>query len=154
MSRLPLLVLLPVCALFASPQALAIYRCENGGKTIYSDAPCGSGARQREVDTSDAVVDPANAQQARIRAERERASLEKITAERDKTQLEADKRDAGEREQKARTDAKKRDRCEQLADDKRRADDEFKAAPPGQQFKAQLAASRAGDKYQNTCATP
>lgn len=154
MSRLPLLVLLPFCAMFAAPPALAIYRCESAGKTVYSDAPCAKGAQQREVDTSDAVVNPVNAQQARVRAERERASLEKLTEDRDKVQREADKRDATAREQKAQADAKKRDRCEQLADDKRRADDEFKAAPPGQQFKAQLAASRADEKYRKACAAP
>jgi hypothetical protein len=103
--RLLAAVVTLTAALAATPAfaAKTVYRCENGGKTVYSDDPCGSAQKSRKVNVDDKRT-PAEREAAIAAMKRdtdfnrqsakERIAADRINAKRDASIAAQAKRDA------------------------------------------------------------
>jgi hypothetical protein len=89
-------------ALAAAPAyaTKTVYRCENGGKTVYSDDPCASAQKSRKVNVEDKRT-PAEREAAMKRdtdfnrqSAKERIAADRINAKRDASIAAQAKRDA------------------------------------------------------------
>lgn len=129
--------------IFVSSPALAVYKCESGGKVTYSDAPC---ANARQLDVKDAVL-PADAAQASQRAKREKAELNRIDATQKKVDAQADRN----RQQFARTTARQTKTCDLLALRKKTRDDAITTATPKAVARARIKARQAGERFDLEC---
>jgi hypothetical protein len=145
MLRIPLVVLL----LLNSAPALAIYKCEAGGKITYSDAPC-LGAKVKELaEATGNSVSPADATHAKqqlVREKSEAARLEKARRQREAV-------DEKERRQAAKSAATRKRNCAVLAQRKKWSDEDAAAASGRSAEKARLKARRMTEKYEAACKT-
>ena len=140
MQPLLLLVLLTISA-----PALAIYKCESAGRTVYSDAPChdGKGAAL-DIDTRPSG-DPEAAQQQLSQEKRE---LQRIENARQKQQA----IDQRERRKLYKASEAKKKKCADLALRKKWADEDASSAHPKSQERAKRTARRATEKHELECA--
>lgn len=76
----------------AVPAQAQVYRCTEGGQTVYSDHPCGS--RSVAVPLMDNTPTAADQQAARERAKAEAAQLQELESTRRKAQAAEDARQA------------------------------------------------------------
>jgi hypothetical protein len=125
--------------------AFAVFKCEVGGKTIYSDMPCAGGKITQLNDPSAPTA--ADAANARLVAERQRREAKEIDARRRKQEAQEEK----ERERIAKASVKKREKCAKLAlKGKWAADDAAKATgPKGEKLKVR--AQRSAETYAAEC---
>jgi len=132
-------LLLPLLLSAAMP-AFAVYKCESGGKTVYSDAPCPGG---RELEIAPAA-DPAAATRTLARqkeeAERLASARHKREAQEERVQQKQDRAAAG-----------KRKKCASLALRRQWAEEDAAKAEPKAAPKAQKTARRAAEKHQLEC---
>lgn len=126
----------------ASAPALAIYKCESGGKIGYSDAPCPNG---RKLDVDHAP--PPDAQSAKDQARRDKAALRRIDAE--KRKLEA--REEKEHRRAAHASAAREKKCKTLAMRSKWADQDAASAIGKSAHKAKLKASRLAEQFATEC---
>lgn len=140
MQPLLLLVLLAVSA-----PALAIYKCESGGRTVYSDAPCSSGkSTALEINTRPSG-DPDAAQQ---QLSQDKQELQRIENARQKQEA----IDQRERRKQYKTGEAKKKKCADLALRKKWAEEDAASAHPKSQERARRTARRAAEKHELECA--
>jgi len=132
-----LLLTLLLCA--AMP-AFAVYKCESGGKTVYSDAPCPGG---REIEVTPAA-DPAAA--ARTVA-RQKEEAERLSSARHKREAQEERA----QQKQDRTAAAKRKKCASLALRRQWAEEDAAKAEPKAAPKAKKTARRAAEKHELEC---
>ncbi|MDF3035567.1 MAG: hypothetical protein K0S28_841 [Paucimonas sp.] len=125
--------------------AFAVFKCEAGGKTIYSDTPC-AGGKMTQLNNLSAPT-AADAADARMVAERQRREAKEIDARRRKQEAQDEK----DRERIAKAAAKKREQCAKLAlKGKWAAEDAAKATgPKGEKLKVR--AQRSAETYAAEC---
>jgi hypothetical protein len=125
--------------------ALAVYKCESNGKTVYSDAPCVDGKQVQLADkTAVADQDTARAMQD---AKREKAEVARLEKERHK-------REAAEAKQAkiaARSAAVKKSKCETLAQRVKWSEEDAARAAGKSAEKARRKARRAAESYELQC---
>ncbi len=128
--------------LLASP-AFAIYKCESDHGTVYSDTPC---PNAKLVNINSAV--PADADDARRQAAKEKKSLKQLEDARHK----AERIDEKDRQRAARAQAASRKACAKLALRKKWADEDAASATGKSADKARRKARRAEEYFQTECA--
>jgi hypothetical protein len=139
-------LLIPFLLSFSMP-ALAIYKCESGGKVSYRDSPCPSGKVTIFPDKTDDNATAANAAKAKrqlTEQKNEAARLEKARH----------RREAIEEKEQRRADkiaAAKRKTCASLARHKKWSDEDAAAANGRAADKAKIKARRANEKYEAEC---
>lgn len=133
-----------LCLLLSlSLPAMAVYRCEAGGKITYSDQPC-PGAKLVEVNTK---VTPNESARAAAIASQEKAKLKRLENERHKREA----MDEKERKQLARAAAAKQNRCRAIAQRKVWADEDAAAAAGKAHDKAKRRVRRITEQYEAEC---
>jgi Domain of unknown function (DUF4124) len=128
--------------ILGSAPAMAIYRCDTGGKTIYSDKPCPGG---RTIDIQD-NGSPA-ASDAAQRAAREKAELRQLQEASRKEETARQREQAGS----AKADAARRKRCQALAMRQKWSEEDASAASLKASEKAKRKARRNAEKYEVEC---
>lgn len=140
------LFLLALLISFSAP-ALAIYKCESGGKITYSDAPCRGGKvleLQEPVTGKSPAADMASAKQE---VAREKKELHRLEKERHKSEDEDDKR----QQKIANAQAARQKKCTSLTM-RRKWSEEDAATARGKSFeKAKRKARRQVEKYELEC---
>jgi hypothetical protein len=131
-------LLLATCA-----PALAVYKCESGGKLSYSDTPCLGG---KNIMMSEAV-EPADATDANSRLLRDKAEVNRL--ERERHQREA--HDEKERQQAARAVARNQKKCDSLALRKKWAEEDAAHATGKSAEKIKRKAHRSAEKFELEC---
>lgn len=107
--------LLMTAALLALPAQAQVYKCAEGGKTVFSDKPCAVGAKPVEIRPAAGAYDVEQGTEARLRTLRDKEAL-----------AEAKSRRAAEERAQAREvsyEPKTLDRCDQLRADYDKAAD-------------------------------
>jgi hypothetical protein len=140
--------------LLASSPAWAIYKCESatpGGTVVYGDTPCRKGSRQSEPDLPAVTVDPRQQALARERALRSREKLEQLQDERTKAERVDRSRQEQVRLRNEELARRRQQQCEELATASRELAEDVLFVPPRQSARAQLAASRAAERYRKAC---
>lgn len=140
------LVMLAVLTSLSAP-ALAIYKCEAGGKVSYSDAPCRDGKSRRLEDATWDMPSAPDVESAKSRAAREKNEVKQIEKARQQQEAQEEK----DRQKLARTDAGKRKRCADLALQQKWAEEDARGATGKSAEKARLAALRKGEKFKMEC---
>lgn len=126
----------------ASAPSLAVYKCESGGKTIYSDTPCPNG-RQLNIDGAP----PGDAEAARKQAEREKTALRRIDADRRKQEAQDEK----QQRRVAHANAARQKKCKALAMRTKWADQDAAAATGKTAEKAKIKARRVAEQFETEC---
>ncbi len=140
----PLLLLVLLSAI--STPALAIYKCQSGDRTVYSDIPCYNSKTtdMKEIDIATPSTDAGAAQQKLAQDKKELQRLESVR----KKQEAADER-AYRKTAKA-NEAKKK-KCTQSALRKKWADEDVANAHPKSAERAKRAARRVTEKHELEC---
>jgi hypothetical protein len=139
----PLLIALTLLC-FSSP-ALAVYKCEVAGKTVYSDVPCAESVHSmKEIRVESGGNDTTEAQQ---RAQQDKQELQRLENARKKQEAADEK--AAQRARKAQQARAKK--CEDLALHARWAKEDADHAGIRSREKAQRKLRRAEEKYQLSC---
>lgn len=142
---MPYLLLL---ALLALPlPALAIYKCESGGKTSYSDQPC---VGTEIIHRSERIIippAPSDTYVARENLIREKRILQAIETQRRKEEANAEK----ERRKFYKEQERKRKRCAMLEQRTRWAREDAARASVKRMAREQRKAQRAAEKQQLEC---
>jgi hypothetical protein len=136
-------LLLTALLLSAGTPALAIYKCESGGKVGYSDTPCSSGKNT----VLSAATQPALASDANSRLLRDKAELGRL--ERERHQGEA--QDEKERARDARLAANHRKKCDALALRRKWAEEDAAHAVGKSAEKVKRKAHRSAEKFELEC---
>ena len=128
----------------AAAPALAVYKCQSGGRTLYSDLPCPGGTPVALGKTHVATADAAD---ARTRNAREKALVASI----DKQHA----RDDAAHERQARAAARagqvKKSRCATLARRAKWAEEDARAASSRSAEKAKTKARRSAEQFDAIC---
>lgn len=122
--------------------AFAVYKCESGGKVIYSDSAC-PGGKLLDIDK----LSDEDAAAARQRAKQDRQTLERITAEQERARSREDKA----QRRLARANAAQRKKCDSLARRQKWAEEDAAAATGKSSVRARRKAERAAETYQAEC---
>ncbi|RQO36138.1 hypothetical protein DBR37_07365 [Herminiimonas sp. KBW02] len=135
-------------ALFSLPlPALAIYKCESGGKISYSDLPCnGTGTKQR----FERIITPPPSSDTHLAQEnliREKRILQAMETQRRKEEASAEK----ERQRIYKEQERKRKRCATLEQRARWAKEDAARASVKRMAREQRKAQRAAEKLQLEC---
>lgn len=115
-----------VWLLFA-PQALAqtVYKCEQGGRTIYAQIPCAHDANELDARPAAGAADDAAATRARIRTLEGLREVTRIESEREMQRSEA----AAARERaRNREEDERRARCKRIVEERVRAEKRSRAS--------------------------
>ena len=141
MSKLLLLIaLLPaVCT-----PAFAIYRCDAGGTTSYSDAPCPGGKLVAAPHTQPSAAD---AQQAQRQLTEKKEQLQRLENERQRQEAAEDR----QQRQRARAAAAQRKKCAASALRVQWAEQDARQAAGKSVPKAAQKARRAAEKHELEC---
>ncbi len=126
---------------FSAP-ALAVYKCESGGKVSYSDTPCPDG---KEI-----VVEPVQASEASRAAKqltREKKQLKRLESERHRDEAKVH----SARQRAAKRQAALHKKCTSLARRERWAREDAAAATGKAANRAKLKARRAAERYEEEC---
>lgn len=142
MLRIALLCLL----VSSSLPALAIYRCEAGGKVSYSDQPCANG-RLVDIKAEDA---PRDAGKAAAALSQDKARLRELESDRRRRE---DKEES-ERKAVARANFAKRNRCRVLEQRKNWATEDVATASGRTQEKAKRKMRRVSEQFEGECGGP
>ena len=135
-------LLMAVIVAFSMP-ALAAYKCQAGGKTTYSDAPCPGG---KVIDVSD----PASASEAtkiRQQTAQENKKVKQLESARHKREA----IDEREQQRVAHSYAARKHKCASLAQRQGWAHEDAAKAVGKAAAKAKLRARRADEKFQLAC---
>ena len=138
--------ILAMLALFAlSAPAWAVYKCEAGGKTVYSDTPCRDvSAHEQEMRLAPTAGDPQDTQQ---RLQQEKKELQRLESARRKQEAADDK--ARQRARKAQQARDKK--CKELALRVKWAREDADSAAGRSREKAQRNLRRAEEKQRLAC---
>lgn len=128
--------------LTCSASSFAIYKCDSGGKTIYSDTEC-PGGRALAVE----AAAPAGAADARRQAREEKYVLDRL--ERARTKREA--MEERERQRAAKSAAAQQKKCAALARKQRWAEEDATAATGRTTETARRKAQRKAEEYETEC---
>lgn len=134
--------LMAALLLFCTAPAFAIYKCESGGKVIYSDEAC-AGGKALNIN----AAPPADADAAMLRAEQERQLAERLGNARQKR----DAADEKEMRRTARADAQQQRKCAKLARQQKWADEDAASASGKRVEAARRKAQRLADDYIAEC---
>jgi hypothetical protein len=140
MQPLLLLVLLTLSA-----PALAIYKCDSGGRTVYSDTPCSNGKGVALDINTRPSGDPEDAQQ---KLSQEKQELRRIENLRQKQEA----ADLRERRKLYKASEVKKKKCADLALRKKWAEEDARSAHPKSEERARRTARRAAEKHDLECA--
>lgn len=135
-------LLISLLALVSSP-ALAVYKCESGGATSYSETPCPGG---KAIDVSDRAA-PAAAAQAQLQAARDKKELARLENARHKREAIEEK----EQQRQARAYAARQKKCLSLAQRSKWATEDAAKAVGKSAAKLKLKAHRLDEKYALEC---
>jgi hypothetical protein len=131
-----------VATIAALPVQAQTYKCTDGDRTAYSEAPCGRG-QQTVLPKPDApATKPEAAPLQRLQDESARLQRERQTRE-----AREDREDAA----RARQAAKRRDRCAKLELDRKWAEDDMRRASHHTADAARLQARRAAERHAAAC---
>lgn len=139
----PLLLVFLVSLTFSS-SALAIYKCESGGQTAYSDTPCHNGKRMQEIAVSAPPTDTALAQK---QAQQDKQELQRLQQQRQKQE----KIDARQQEKRNKASTAKKQKCAESAQRVKWASEDAASASGKTAERARQKARRAAEKHQLTC---
>lgn len=128
--------------LFVSP-ALAVYKCESGGKVTYSDEACASG-KELTISTGNDPVDIANTKR---HLASEKTEANRLATVRQKKEA----KDEKEARQVRRIAATKQKKCLLLAHRQRWAEEDAVKANRKSAEKGKRKAKRASEKYEIEC---
>ena len=134
--------MLTVLLLTGAAPSFAIYKCESGGKVIYSDTACING-KALEIN----AAPPADADAAMHRAAQEKRQAELLERSRQK-------REAGEEKENkraARAEATQRKKCDTLARRQKWAEEDASSAVGRKAEAAHRKARRAAEEYLVAC---
>lgn len=136
-------ILLTPLLLAACAPALAVYKCESGGKLTYSDTPCpdGKGRIMSEA------IQPQGAIDVSSRVLRNKAEADRLERERHQREAHEEK----ERQQAARVATRNKKKCDALALRKKWSDEDAVNATGKPAEKSRLKARRAAEKYNLEC---
>ena len=136
---------LPILALyfsliFATPPAVAVYKCEQAGVITYTDIPCDGEQLS--------VTLPERGREAEDKSlEREKKEAARLQALREQRE----RQDKQIRDLSARGAAARERKCKSLALQLRWREEDLREAPLGSQDKARKMVRRAAEKYRNDC---
>ncbi|HZW14233.1 MAG TPA: DUF4124 domain-containing protein [Noviherbaspirillum sp.] len=134
--------LLTAILLSCAIPSFAIYKCESGGKIVYSDTAC-NGGTEMHINTT-----PSPDAEAALR----RAAQEKRQAERlESARLKREASEAKEQKRVAREEATKRKRCDTLARRQKWAEEDAASVAGTKVEAARRKARRAAEEYQAEC---
>jgi len=134
--------LLATLLLTCATPSFAIYKCESGGKVIYSDAACING-KALQID----AAPPADADAALRRAAQEKRQAEQLERSRQKRAASEDK----EHKRAARAEAAQQKKCDTLARRQKWADEDAASASGRKLEAARRKARRAAEEYLAEC---
>jgi hypothetical protein len=141
----PFPILMMLALLSLSAPALAVYKCEAAGKTVYSDVPCAESVQSsKEIRLTPDGGDSTDAQQ---RLQQDKKELQRLESAR-KKQEEADEK-ARQRARKAQQ--KNAKKCSELALHLKWAKEDAEQATGRSREKAQRNLRRSEEKYQLSC---
>jgi len=132
--------------LFVSCPALAVYKCESGGKTIYSDAPCATGQSSDLGDIAD-KSSPEDVAKARQLHAQEKAKVKQLEKARHQREAQDEKR----QQQALKAAAAKKKKCAALEQKKKWSAEDAASASIKRLEQAKLRARRAAEKYEMEC---
>jgi type IV secretory pathway VirB10-like protein len=138
------ILLIALALLACSAPALAAYKCEVAGKTVYSDAPCADSVHTKEIQLQPNSRDANDAQQ---RLQQDKKELQRLESARKKQ--EATDQKAWQRARKTQQAREKK--CKELALRAKWAREDADHASGRSREKAQRNAQRAEEKYQLSC---
>ncbi|MGE5651800.1 MAG: hypothetical protein ACM34A_16520 [Bacillota bacterium] len=130
-----------LCLLSCSLPALAVYRCEEGGKISYSDMVC-AGGRQLDI-----AVPATDAADARLRLAQEKSELRRLESDRHKREAKEEKEQA----RIAHAMASRKKKCDTLARRVKWAEEDSRLARGRSADKTQRKAHRLVEQYDGEC---
>jgi hypothetical protein len=137
-------LMLTTLLLAACTPALAMYKCESGGKLSYSDTPCTDG---KNVIIRDAALQPADATGTSVRLLRDKTEANRLERERHQRESQDEK----ERLQAARAAARSHKKCDSLALRTKWAEEDAVHAAGKSAAKVKRRARRSAEKYELEC---
>jgi hypothetical protein len=140
------ILILPMLAVLSTP-AMAIYKCESAGKISYSDSPCSNSKGIKFEEPLEHRPSARDITDAKLKAAREKAELERIESKRSKREAKEEK----DREKIARAGADKRKKCDEMALQKKWADEDAASATGKSAQKARRTARRKAEKLEMEC---
>lgn len=143
---MPSMLLLLVLLSFSAP-ALAVYKCESGGKVVYSDTPChdgGAPGSMKEIAITAPSPDTGTAQQ---KLAHDKEKLRDLEARRQKQEAIEEK----ERQKIFKANQAKKKKCADLALRSKWANEDAATARAKSAEKAKRAARRVAEKYELEC---
>lgn len=131
---------------FFSAPALAIYKCESGARTVYSDTACHDGKTNsmKEIVVATPAVDTASAQK---KLQQDKQELQRLQQHRAKQDAQEERQQA-KRYKAAETKKKK---CAESAQRVKWANEDAYDAQPKAAERAKQKARRAEEKHQLSC---
>ena len=135
--------LMTILLLSSSLPALAMYKCEDGGKISYSDTACAVNGREIDI-----AVPPADAAGADKRLAREKSELKRLESDRHKREAREEK----EQLRIAHAQASRKKKCDTLARRVKWAEEDAGLATGRAADKARRKARRMNEQYDGECA--
>lgn len=129
-------------ASFSAP-SWAIYKCESGGATLYTEAPCPGGKSMHLSDSGN----PADAAQAQQQTAKEKKELARLETARHKREAIEEK----EQERASRAAGARQKKCASLAQRKKWMMEDAANATGKSAAKANLKVRRMAEKYELEC---
>ena len=139
-------ILALIFAILFSNSAAAVYKCEDKGKTIYSDAPC-SGSKVSELDTSQTNASAQDAAEANMRNAQEKSKLKCLEEARRKQEAKEEK----EQQKRMQAQAVLQKKCTELALKKKWSEEDAAQATGKAEMKAKKTAARHAERYESVC---
>lgn len=140
-------LLLTFTLLLASLPAYAIYKCESGGKTSYSDLPCADTAGNSKSGRIIIPPAPTDTRAAQEKLMQDKRRLQTLETQRNKEAAAAEK----ERQKIAKEQEGKKKRCAALEQRTRWAQEDAARATVKRMAREQRKAQRAAEKQQLEC---
>lgn len=135
-------ILLTGLLLSGSASSFAIYKCDAGGKTTYSDTECPGG---KTLDVNIAV--PAGATDAARQAREEKYALDRLERARNKREAKEER----ERQRAAKTAAAQQKKCSALARKQKWAEEDAATVTGRSAETARRKARRKAEEYEAEC---
>lgn len=129
-----------------SNSSLAIYKCEENGKTIYSDERCANG-RATQIDTTNSRISDSAADEALARGRREKDVVKRLEENRRKEEVLEEKA----RQKRIRADEALRKKCQTMALKVQWSEEDAAAATGKSAEKSKKTARRNREKYEMEC---
>ncbi|MDQ9170255.1 hypothetical protein Q8A64_07480 [Oxalobacteraceae bacterium R-40] len=129
-----------------SSSSLAIYKCEENGKVIYSDEKCSSG-KLKSIDTTNGKISESALNEATARNKREKETLQQLKKTRQRDEALEEK----SRQKRMRTNEALRKKCQALELKKKWSEEDAVAATGKSAEKSKRTAMRNKEKYEAEC---